>query len=91
VIILFILAAFVYRFIMLAVAIRNEKRLRAEGAIEHGLATSRWLAIAHVAFYLAATAEGLIRAVPPDWISAIGLLLYWRRARPVDSRGRNTV
>jgi isoprenylcysteine carboxyl methyltransferase (ICMT) family protein YpbQ len=76
VIILFVVAAFAYRFAMLAVSIRNEKRLRAEGATEYGVATSRWLAIAHVAFYLAATAEGLMRAAPLDWISAIGFLVY---------------
>jgi isoprenylcysteine carboxyl methyltransferase (ICMT) family protein YpbQ len=76
VIILFIVAAFAYRFAMLAVSIRNEKRLRADGATEYGATTSRWLAIAHVVFYLAATAEGLIRAAPPDRISAIGFVVY---------------
>lgn len=76
VIILFIVAAFAYRFAMLAVSIRNEKRLRAEGAVEHGADVSRWLAIAHVAFYLAATAEGLIRDATPDWISLAGFLIY---------------
>ncbi len=75
-IILFIVAAFAYRFAMLGVSIKNEKRLRANGALEYGAATSRWLAVAHVAFYLAATAEGLIRDTPLDWISAIGFLVY---------------
>jgi len=76
VIILFIVAAFAYRFAMLAVSIRNEKRLLAEGATEYGAATSRWLAIAHVVFYLAATTESVIRAAPLDWIGAIGFLIY---------------
>jgi len=76
VIILFVVAAFAYRFAMLAVSIKNEKRLRANGATEYGAATSRWLAIAHVAFYLAATAEGLMRAAPLDWISAVGFVVY---------------
>jgi isoprenylcysteine carboxyl methyltransferase (ICMT) family protein YpbQ len=75
-IIVFIIAAFAYRFAMLAVSIRNEKRLKAEGAIEHGAATSRWLAIAHVAFYLAATAEGLVRGAPLDWITGVGFVIY---------------
>lgn len=73
---LFIVAAFAYRFAMLAVSIRNEKRLRAEGATEYGASVSRWLAIAHVAFYLAATAEGIVRAAPLDVISAIGFVIY---------------
>ncbi len=73
---LFIVAAFAYRFAMLAVSIRNEKRLRAEGATEYGASVSRWLAIAHVAFYLAATAEGIVRAAPLDVISATGFVIY---------------
>lgn len=76
VIYLFIVAAFAYRFAMLAVSIRNEKRLRADGATEYGASTSRWLAAAHIAFYLAASVEGVIRAAPADWISAIGFVIY---------------
>ncbi|CCE10290.1 conserved membrane hypothetical protein [Bradyrhizobium sp. STM 3843] len=76
VIYLFIVAAFAYRFAMLAVSIRNEKRLRAEGATEYGAPVSRWLAIAHVAFYLAATAEGIVRAAAFDAISAAGFAIY---------------
>ncbi|UFZ06701.1 DUF1295 domain-containing protein [Bradyrhizobium ontarionense] len=76
VIIVFIVAAFAYRFAMLAVSIRNEKRLRAEGATEYGASVSRWLAIAHVAFYLAATAEGLVRDAPLDAIGIVGFVIY---------------
>jgi isoprenylcysteine carboxyl methyltransferase (ICMT) family protein YpbQ len=76
VIYLFIVAAFAYRFAMLAVSIHNEKRLKTEGAVEYGASVSRWLAIAHVAFYLAATAEGLIRDAAFDWISIVGFAVY---------------
>jgi len=76
VIIIFIVAAFAFRFAMLAVSIRNEKRLRAEGAIEYGASVSRWLAIAHVAFYLGATAEGLVRDAPVDAVSVAGFVIY---------------
>jgi len=76
VIIIFIVAAFAFRFAMLAVSIRNEKRLRAEGAIEYGASVSRWLAIAHVVFYLAATAEGLVRDASLDAVSVAGLMIY---------------
>ncbi|MGJ5155458.1 MULTISPECIES: isoprenylcysteine carboxyl methyltransferase family protein [unclassified Bradyrhizobium] len=75
-IIAFIVAAFAYRFAMLGVSIRNEKRLRADGATEYGASVSRWLAIAHVAFYLAATAEGLVRDAPLDAVSIIGFVIY---------------
>ncbi|MGJ4904582.1 isoprenylcysteine carboxyl methyltransferase family protein [Bradyrhizobium sp. HKCCYLS2058] len=75
-IIAFIVAAFAYRFAMLGISIRNEKRLRAEGAVEYGASVSRWLAIAHVAFYLAATAEGLVRDAPLDAVSIIGFMIY---------------
>ncbi|WP_315777581.1 MULTISPECIES: isoprenylcysteine carboxyl methyltransferase family protein [unclassified Bradyrhizobium] len=75
-IIAFIVAAFAYRFAMLAVSIRNEKRLRANGATEYGESVSRWLAIAHVAFYLAATTEGLVRDAPVDAVSITGFVIY---------------
>ncbi len=75
-IVAFVVAALAFRFAMLAVSIRNEKRLRADGAIEHGAGVSRWLAIAHVAFYLAATTEGLIRKAPIDAVSIVGFVIY---------------
>jgi isoprenylcysteine carboxyl methyltransferase (ICMT) family protein YpbQ len=72
----FIVAAFVFRFAMLAVSIRNEKALRRNGAVEHGASNSKALAAAHVAFYLAASAEGIWRAAPFDAISVSGLAVY---------------
>ncbi|MGK6324761.1 isoprenylcysteine carboxylmethyltransferase family protein [Sphingomonas sp. DT-51] len=72
----FIVVAFAYRFWMLGVSIRNEKALKAAGAVEHGSANSRLLAGAHVLFYLAASAEGLVRSMPFDAVSAVGLALY---------------
>jgi isoprenylcysteine carboxyl methyltransferase (ICMT) family protein YpbQ len=72
----FIVAAFVYRFVMLAVSIRNEKALRAGGAKEFGAGNSKALAGAHIAFYLAASAEGIVRDSRFDFISALGLVLY---------------
>lgn len=72
----FIAAALVYRFAMLAVSVRHEKALRRDGAREYGAANSSLLAIAHVAFYLAAAAEGIARASAFDAISAAGLAIY---------------
>lgn len=73
----FIVLAFAYRFGMLAVSIRNEKALRAEGALEYGSVNSKWLAMAHVAFYLAASAEGLFRDAAPDLLTAFGFAIYF--------------
>lgn len=72
----FIAAALVYRFAMLAVPIRNEKVLRAGGAIEHGATNSSLLAIAHIAFYVAASVEGMVRGPEVDAVTGIGLAIY---------------
>ncbi|SME96725.1 Uncharacterized protein YpbQ, isoprenylcysteine carboxyl methyltransferase (ICMT) family [Tistlia consotensis] len=73
---LFIAAAVAFRVATLAVSIRHERALKRAGAEEHGAGTSALLAAAHVAFYLAAIAEGLWRAAPFDAVSLAGLLLY---------------
>ncbi len=73
---LLIIPAFIYRFAMLAVSIRNEKALRRDGAQEYGAANSKWLAIAHIAFYVAASVEGVIRAAPFDATSRFGFAVY---------------
>ena len=61
---------------MLAVSVRNKKALRRDGAVEHGARNSKSLAAAHVAFYLAAAAEGIVRGAPFDAVSAIGFCVY---------------
>ncbi|MFC7400449.1 isoprenylcysteine carboxyl methyltransferase family protein [Chelatococcus sp. GCM10030263] len=72
----FVLCAVLLRLATLAVSIRNEKRLKAEGAVEFGATNSSVLALAHVAFYVAAAAEGFWRAAPVDTISYLGFALY---------------
>lgn len=72
----FIVAAFVFRFAMLAVSIRNEKALRRDGAVEYGAGNSSLLAAAHVAFYVFATVEGIWRSPPFDGVTVVGLVLY---------------
>lgn len=73
---LFIAAAIALRVIMLAISMRNEKVLRQNGAVEYGARNSRWLALTHVAFYIAASIEGLVRAPPFDLVTMSGLVLY---------------
>lgn len=72
----FVCIAVALRLATLAVSIRNEKRLRRNGAIEFGAATTRLLAGAHVVFYLAAIAEGYVWPAPVSWISVTGMVVY---------------
>jgi isoprenylcysteine carboxyl methyltransferase (ICMT) family protein YpbQ len=59
-----------------AVSLRNEKALKAHGAIEYGQRTSRLLAVAHTLFYGGTLAEGLWRSTQPTLWTTVGLLLY---------------
>ncbi|GGA95186.1 isoprenylcysteine carboxyl methyltransferase family protein [Allosediminivita pacifica] len=72
----FILVAGAVRFLSLGVSIRNERRLKAEGAVEHGAGTSALLAAVHVVYYLAAYAEGLVRMPPVDWVTLAGMAVW---------------
>jgi isoprenylcysteine carboxyl methyltransferase (ICMT) family protein YpbQ len=74
--ILFIIAAIVFRIVMLAISMRNEKALRENRAIEYGSRNSRLLALAHITFYIAASIEGLARPTSFDLVTIIGLVLY---------------
>ncbi|RAH96328.1 hypothetical protein DLJ53_32240 [Acuticoccus sediminis] len=72
----FVAVAILFRLVSLAVSIRNEKALKAAGAVEYGAGNSKAIAIAHVGFYLAGLAEYLLRPVPFDVISGLGIILY---------------
>ncbi|WP_346907804.1 isoprenylcysteine carboxylmethyltransferase family protein [uncultured Roseibium sp.] len=72
----FIGIAAILRFAALAVSIRNEKRLKQAGAVEYGATTSTILALVHIAYYLAAIAEGLWRAAPVSAVTVVGLVIY---------------
>ena len=53
----FAILAVVFRLATLFVSIRNERRLKAQGAVEIGATNSLALALAHTAYYLAAIVE----------------------------------
>ena len=72
---LFIVAALL-RLGSVAVSLRNEKTLKAQGAIEYGQRTSQLLAVAHTLFYGGTLAEGIWRSTQPTLWTTIGLLLY---------------
>jgi isoprenylcysteine carboxyl methyltransferase (ICMT) family protein YpbQ len=54
----FVIFAVIFRIVTLIVSIRNERRLKAHGAVEVGAVNSAMLAFAHTAFYVAAIVEG---------------------------------
>ncbi|UOM34445.1 isoprenylcysteine carboxyl methyltransferase family protein [Acuticoccus sp. I52.16.1] len=72
----FVGLAVVFRLVTLAISIRNEAAMKAVGAVEHGAANSRAIALAHIGFYLAGLAEYLVRPAPFDWVSVTGLAIY---------------
>ena len=74
-IIVFLLAA-VLRLGALAVSMRNEKALKAQGASEYGHRTSRLLALSHTAFYGGVLVEGVLRGTQLTRWTTVGLILY---------------
>lgn len=70
------LVAVLLRLGSLAVSIRHEKALKANGAIEYGRRTSRLLAAAHTLFYSGTLAEGLWRSTQPTLWTTVGIILY---------------
>lgn len=55
---------------------RNEERLRARGAVEHGAETSRLLALLHAAVYLGCVTEGITRGAGLDSTAQVGMGIY---------------
>jgi isoprenylcysteine carboxyl methyltransferase (ICMT) family protein YpbQ len=72
----FVVVAFVFRLGTLAISVRNEKRMKADGAREFGRANSLALGILHTAIYLAASGEGVWRRTQMDAVSTAGMVLY---------------
>ncbi|WP_417672276.1 isoprenylcysteine carboxyl methyltransferase family protein [Roseibium sp.] len=72
----FITFAVVIRFAALFVSIRNEKRMKANGAVEYCAGTSTLLALTHIVFYLVAIAEGIWRDAPVSTVTYFGIALY---------------
>ncbi|MBD8878818.1 isoprenylcysteine carboxylmethyltransferase family protein [Roseibium polysiphoniae] len=76
VMIAFIALAIVLRLGALAISMRNEKRLKQDGAVEYCARTSAILALTHIVFYLAAITEGLWRGAPLSCVAVFGMALY---------------
>jgi isoprenylcysteine carboxyl methyltransferase (ICMT) family protein YpbQ len=70
------IGALLLRVGSVAVSMRHEKALKAQGAREYGRSTSHLLAAAHALFYGGALVEGLWRSTQPTRWTTVGLLLY---------------
>ena len=64
------------RIALLALSIRNEFRLKRDGAIEHGRRVTVALTLAHVGYYVAAIVEGLSHPGEFTVLTLLGLVLY---------------
>lgn len=78
----FCVVAVILRLTTLAISIRHERALKADGAVEIGAGNSTFLALTHVAYYVAAIVEGSWRGTAADGVAAYdgvtwaGLALY---------------
>jgi isoprenylcysteine carboxyl methyltransferase (ICMT) family protein YpbQ len=73
---IFVVVAIVFRLATLGISVRNEKRMKAEGAREFGRANSLALGILHTAIYVAAIGEGWWRGAQMDAVCVVGVVLY---------------
>lgn len=75
-IILFIIVIFILRLITLFYSIKNEKRIKSEGAIEYGKTNSMIMTLLHVLYYISSSIEAYLNKITFDNISFIGVLLF---------------
>lgn len=66
---------FAFRLVSLAISIRNEKRLKAQGATQHGKRNSLLLTLAHLFFYFAALYEAYATEATIDGASRVGIAI----------------
>ncbi|PRH89543.1 hypothetical protein C5L14_02985 [Labrys okinawensis] len=75
--ILFVVAAFAWRLLTLAISTRHEKALKKHGATEYGAKNSILLAIFHVLYYICAVVEAAAGTREPNTLlSAGGIVIY---------------
>lgn len=68
-------AFFAIRLVSLAISIRNERRLKALGATQHGKRNSLLLTLAHLIFYSAALYEAYAARVAIDRLATAGIVI----------------
>lgn len=67
---------FVMRLFTLTFSIKNENRLKKEGAVEYGKINSIFMTVLHVLFYLASFSEAIIRHTVADRMTVAGISLF---------------
>lgn len=73
---IFVILAFAWRISTVVISTINERALRASGAREVGATNSILLALAHLAFYVAATVEGAKSQELNFTVSTVGVAIY---------------
>lgn len=71
-------AFFALRLLSLAISIRNERRIRRQGAVQYGARNSLALTLAHLAFYASALVEAYGREAtltPSAWVG-VGMMAF---------------
>lgn len=68
---------FAARFCTIMLSAANERRLKKSGAVEYGTQNSKWLVLAHFAYYAAALTEGYAGgAFYTDVTANAGIIVY---------------
>lgn len=75
-IVAFTVYAIVLRAVALAISVRNEKRLKREGAVEYGKGTSAVLVVVGLAYFVSAVVEGSMRRVRLDALGLCGIAIH---------------
>ncbi|CAL26996.1 isoprenylcysteine carboxyl methyltransferase family protein [Staphylococcus carnosus] len=70
-----LLIFFAIRLYTLYISIQHERALKAEGAKQHGVKNSKYLAITHTLIYVSAIITAIIQHPRFDFISLVGLIL----------------
>ncbi len=73
---LFIALAVILRFAALRVSLRNEARMKRDGAVEFHARTSAVLAAVHIAYYLCAIGEAEVTGAAVSGLSIAGMVLW---------------
>lgn len=75
--IVFIVAAFAWRLVTLAISTRHEQALKRDGATEFGAGNSLLLAGFHLLYYVCAVVEAATKAHEPNGlVSSAGMVIY---------------
>ena len=75
-IVVFAVYAFVLRGVSLAISLRNERRLRREGAVEYGRSGTAFLTGVGVAYAVSVLVEGVLRRVQFEAITVWGITIH---------------